>query len=55
MIRFTMELLAKDHEKLMSIIEKADFICASADFRKNKFPVKFRTSYEDSVMVDFLG
>lgn len=54
-IMHTMALLNRDRENFLQTIRKADFFTESAAFRKKEFPVKFRTSYKDSVLVSFKG
>jgi len=54
-IQHTMELLSRDRVKFAQTIKNADDFTASAAFRNKDFTVKFRTSYNDSVMVDFKG
>ena len=54
-IQHTMELLNRDRVKLAETIKHADDYTASAAFRDKDFTVKFRTSYKDSVFVDFKG
>ena len=54
-IMHTMELLNRDRENFLQTLRKADVFTASAAFRKNEFPVKFKTSYKDSVLVSFKG
>jgi hypothetical protein len=54
-ILHTMELLNRDRANFLQTIRNADVFTASAEFRKNEFPVKFRTSYKDSVFVNFKG
>jgi hypothetical protein len=54
-IMYTMELLNRDRVNLLQTIKKADEYTASAAFRKKGFPVKFKTSYKDSVLVSFKG
>lgn len=54
-IQHTMELLNGDREKFLQTIRNADEYTASDTFRKKDFPVKFKTSYKDSVLVDFKG
>ncbi|HPK05365.1 MAG TPA: M14 family metallopeptidase [Bacteroidales bacterium] len=55
MILFTMNILSKEGDKLKDLIDKADNYCASAEFRKEPFPLGFRISNTDSIMVDFKG
>ncbi len=54
-IQHTMELLNKDHQRFLQVVKKADDYTASDDFRKTPYPVKFKTSYKDSVMTSFKG
>lgn len=54
-ILHTMELLNRDRTNFLATIRQADSYTASAAFRKKNFPVKFRTSYKDSVLVNFKG
>ena len=54
-IMHTMELLSRDRENFLQTLRKADVYTASAAFRKKEFPVKFKTSYKDSVLVSFKG
>jgi hypothetical protein len=54
-IQHTLELLNKDQHRFLKVVKKADEYTASADFRKIPFPVKFITSYKDSVMANFKG
>ncbi len=53
MIRHTLEYLHKD-DQLQKIIENADKLTASEQFRKEKFPLRYEIT-SDSVMVEFLG
>lgn len=55
MIVFTAELLNKEHITLKKLIKNADLYAASKNFREQKYPVKFETSKNDSILVDFLG
>jgi len=55
MIRFTLELLNKEYAGLQILNLKADEFTASPEFRKEKLPVKFKTSDEEPVMVTFKG
>lgn len=54
-ILHTMELLNRDRTNFLATIRQADLYTASVAFRKKIFPVKFRTSYKDSVLVNFKG
>jgi murein tripeptide amidase MpaA len=54
-LQHTMELLNRDHTNFLQTLKNADAYTASAAFRAAAFPVKFRTSYKDSIMVDFKG
>ena len=54
-IQHTMDLLNRDRVKFAQTIKNADDYTASAAFRNKDFTVKFRTSYKDSVIVDFKG
>jgi len=54
-LKHTMELLNRDHTNLLKTIHDADMYTASNDFRKKDFPVKFKTSYKDSTIVNFKG
>jgi len=54
-ILHTMELLNRDCANFLQTIQQADLYTASTEFRKNNFPVKFNTSYKDSVLVNFKG
>ena len=54
-ILHTMELLNHDRTNFLQTIRQADLYTASAEFRKKDFPVKFKTSYKDSVLINFKG
>jgi hypothetical protein len=54
-ILHTMELLNRDRTNFLQTIRQADLYTASAEFRKKDFPVKFKTSYKDSVLINFKG
>lgn len=54
-ILHTMSLLNRDRVNFLQTLRNADSYTASAEFRKKEFPVKFKTSFQDSVFVDFKG
>jgi hypothetical protein len=54
-ILHTMELLNHDRTNFLQALQKADEYTASVAFRNKDFPIKFRTSYKDSILVDFKG
>lgn len=54
MLYFTAKLLNKESKNLIQLNKISDEFTASADFRKNDFPLSFKPT-KDSIMVDFLG
>jgi hypothetical protein len=55
LILSTLELLDKEYVTLKELNQKADDYSASESFRKTPLALDFATSFNDSVMVDFLG
>jgi hypothetical protein len=55
MIIHTMQILRRERQTLIDLIDKADAFAASPEFRQEPFPLGFTISNTDSVMVDFLG
>ena len=55
MIVQTMKILNLNEQKLRHLINEADEFAASQDFRDQAFPLGFRISETDSIMVEFLG
>lgn len=51
----TMRILNKDHRNLKMLNLLADEYCISGALRANEFPLNFRLSDTDSIMVDFRG
>jgi hypothetical protein len=54
MLKQTVELLNREYKGLKHAIKDAKALTASAEFRKEPFPLKFRAS-GDSTMIDFKG
>ncbi len=54
MLLHTLELVARDAARLRRLCQRADAYTASADFRREPFPLSFRAG-PDSVTIDFLG
>ncbi|MEJ2722668.1 MAG: hypothetical protein P8181_16245, partial [bacterium] len=55
MLKTTLEIINKDRRALSDAIRAADELTASADFRREPFPLRFSVDRSDSVMIDFLG
>lgn len=55
LLAHTLEIINNDHENLIKLNKEADERVASEEFRTEEFPVKYETSFEDSIMVDFEG
>ena len=55
MIENTLRILNNEYQNLQNIIKKADEFCISENFRKTYFPLNFKNSMNDSIMVDYLG
>jgi hypothetical protein len=55
MIIHTMQILKRERQTLIDLIDKADAFAASAEFRQEPFPLGFTISNTDSMMVKFLG
>jgi hypothetical protein len=55
MLQYTAELLNKEYKTVKQLISTADAFAASKKFREEPFPVSFRRSSGDSVMVEFKG
>ncbi len=55
MLLHTLEILAKEKNRLQSLIAKADDYTRSPAFRAQPFPLSFNNLYRDSTIVDFLG
>jgi len=51
----TLRILGREHDTLGRLIADADQATASADFRRLPYPLTFRRSDVDSVMIDFPG
>lgn len=54
-IRQSAYILAESKQQLRQAIEKSDAYVASADFRKQEFPLNYKIDESDSIMVDYLG
>jgi murein tripeptide amidase MpaA len=55
MIIHTMQILKREGQTLIDLIDKADALAATPEFRQQAFPLGFTISQADSVLVDFLG
>jgi hypothetical protein len=55
MLRHALAIINEEHRTLRAAVDEADRRTASAAFRREPFPVSVVTSWEDSVMIDFLG
>lgn len=51
----TLVLLNEEHEDIRERVARADELTASPEFRSTPYPVRFRMSTKDSVMIDHLG
>ena len=54
-IRQSAFILAESKKALRSAIEKSDAYVASADFRRQEFPLDYTIDSKDSIIVDYLG
>ncbi len=54
-LKLTLQLLNKEYVTLKKLEKQADAFTASAEFRNDKFPLKWAESFTDSVMMDFKG
>lgn len=54
-IRQSAFILAESKKALRSAIEKSDAYVASAEFRRQEFPLDYTIDSKDSIMVDYLG
>lgn len=54
-LRFTLEILNRDYQKLQTLNHQADLNTALPNFREDSLAVKYHTSQQDSMMVDFEG
>jgi hypothetical protein len=54
-LKHSLTILNREYRSLLKNTAQADKITASAEFRKQDFPLLYRTIYNDSTMVDFLG
>lgn len=55
LLKYTAEIMNRDSKGIQQLIADADAYTASAEFRKEPFPMDFRRSDKDSVMVEFRG
>ena len=55
LLKYTAELLNDQKDKLRELILASDELTASPAFREEPFPLAFRRSSKDSVMVEFKG
>lgn len=50
-----LNILNKEYQILEELVNKADTLTASDEFRTKKFPLSFKTVMTDSTMIDFKG
>ncbi len=55
MIKFSLDYLSERSKTLQSLLSAADKSSVNRSFRRYPLPVKYKTSYSDSVMVNFKG
>ncbi len=55
MIRFSLEQVNLDHQRLLDLVAAADSLTASPAFRQQELAVDWGIDYSDSTWIDFLG
>ncbi len=55
LVKFTLDFMTGNYQELIDLNHQADAYVAGEEFKNAKFPLKFKRSETDSVMVEFKG